>query len=256
MVQAFAGRGSRSAMSEDLSATRAYYDDFAQGYEDRRRPNDPHGYHALLDDLEIELVERYGRGKRVLEAGCGTGLILEKIRGFASEAKGIDLSPGMLAKARARGLDVVEGSVTNLPYADASFDVTVSFKVLAHVPDIGKALAEMVRVTVPGGVVLAEFYNPLSLRALAKKYGPAGKISASQTEAAVYTRFDAPWELPKILPPNVKIEGARGVRIVTPAAQAMGIPLVGTFLKKAERRLADTKASIFGGFYVAILRKG
>src|SRR5690606_39017711 len=106
----------------------------------------------------------YGTGKDVLECGCGTGLILERIARFARSASGIDLSPGMLEVAKRRGLDVQEGSITSLPFPDASFDVTCSFKVLAHVPDIGRALAEMARVTRPSGVILAEFYNPWSLR--------------------------------------------------------------------------------------------
>ena len=89
-------------------ATRAYYDDFAEGYEARRRPNDPDGYHALIDDLEVALVERHGKGKHILECGCGTGLLLERFAGFAERAVGIDLSPGMLEKARARGLSVRE----------------------------------------------------------------------------------------------------------------------------------------------------
>jgi ubiquinone/menaquinone biosynthesis C-methylase UbiE len=237
-------------------ATRAYYDEFARGYERHRRPNDPHGYHAMVDDLEVDLVRRYGSGKDVLECGCGTGLLLERIAAFSRKASGIDLSPGMLEKARARGLDVREGSVTELPFPDASFDVTCSFKVLAHVPEIGRALREMARVTRPGGVVLAELYNAVSLRALAKRLGPAGRISDHTRESAVYTRFDAPWIVPRLLPPGTRVEGARGVRIVTPAAAVMRIPLLGAALQRLERRLADGPAAFFGGFYIAIIRKG
>ncbi len=240
-------------MTDD--ATRAYYDEFSKGYERHRRPNDETGYHALLDDLEISLVERYGRGKDILECGCGTGLLLDAFRGFARSAKGIDLSPGMLEKAKSRGLDVREGSVTELPFDDASFDVTCSFKVLAHVPDIGKALAEMARVTRPGGVVLAEFYNPLSFRGLAKKFGPAGRIGNETRESAVYTRFDAPWIVPRLVPPTCTLEGVRGVRIVTPAALFFRVPGLRQALRKAEVVLADSPAAFFGGFYVAILRK-
>src|SRR5277367_3843163 len=168
-------------------ATRAYYDEFSQRYEAERRPNRPGGYHALVDDLEVELVERYGAGGDVLECGVGTGLLLERFGRFARTAKGIDLSPGMLERARARGLDVSEASVTAIPFADATFDVTCSFKVLANVPEIGKALHEMARVTRPGGVVVAEFYNPLSVRGLVKRLGPAGAISEGKRESAVYT---------------------------------------------------------------------
>jgi ubiquinone/menaquinone biosynthesis C-methylase UbiE len=238
----------------DAAATRAYYDEFARGYE--RHRHHPRGYHALLDDLEVGLTERYGAGRDVLECGCGTGLLLARMARFARRAQGIDLSPGMLAKARERGLDVREGSVTDLPFPDASFDVTCSFKVLAHVPEIGRALAEMARVTRPGGVVLAEFYNPLSLRAFAKRLGGPGKISSATRESAVYTRFDAPWVIPRLLPPGTRIEAVRGVRIVTPAAFAMRVPGLRRVLWSVEHWLADTPAAVFGGFYVAVIRKG
>ena len=241
-------------MSEAPEAeTRAYYDEFSRAYE--RHRHDPRGYHALLDGLEVDLTERYGSGRDVLECGCGTGLLLERMKRFARTAKGIDLSPGMLEKARERGLDVQVGSVTALPFADASFDVACSFKVLAHVPEIGKALAEMARVTRPGGVDVAEFYNPLSLRALAKRLGGPGKISDSTRESAVFTRMDPPWVIPRLLPPGVRLEAVRGVRIVTPAAAAMRVPGLRTILWNAEHWLADTPASFFGGFYVAVLRK-
>ncbi|MBX3229387.1 MAG: methyltransferase domain-containing protein [Labilithrix sp.] len=235
--------------------TRAYYDEFSKSYEKHRRPNRAAGYHALVDDLEIELTARYGTGKDVLECGCGTGLLLERIAEHAHKAVGIDLSPGMLELARSRGLDVHEGSVTALPFDDATFDVTCSFKVLAHVPDIGKALREMARVTKPGGVILAELYNPWSFRGLAKRLGPAGKISDRTRESAVYTRFDSPLDVPKIIPPGTRVEAARGIRIVTPAAIAIDIPLVGGMLRSAERWLCDTPAANLAGFYVAVIRK-
>src|SRR5689334_868232 len=101
---------------------RTYYDDFAGWYErERHLP-----YHRMLDDLEVEIVERYGRDKEVLEVGCGTGLILDRVAEFARGARGIDLSGGMLAKAAARGLSVAQASATDLPIATASVDVAYS----------------------------------------------------------------------------------------------------------------------------------
>src|SRR5690349_6611820 len=129
---------------------RSYYDEFAGWYErERHLP-----YHRMLDDLEVELVERYGAGKDVLEVGCGTGLILGRTARFARRAAGIDLSGGMLARAAERGLSVAQASATELPIATASVDVAYSFKVLAHIPDIAAALREMARVVRPGGWVL------------------------------------------------------------------------------------------------------
>jgi ubiquinone/menaquinone biosynthesis C-methylase UbiE len=236
-------------------AIRAYYDEFSQRYEAERGANRPGGYHALVDDLEVGLVERYGAGKEVLECGAGTGLLLERIARFARTAKGIDLSPGMLEKARDRGLDVREASVTRIPFDDGRFDVTCAFKVLSHVREIGRALAEMARVTRPGGVVIAEFYNPVSLRGLVKRLGPAGRVSAVAHEDDVYTRFDAPWIIPRLLPPSLTLAAVRGVRIVTPTAGAMRVPVLRDALRAIEHRLADTPAAFFAGFYVAVLQK-
>jgi ubiquinone/menaquinone biosynthesis C-methylase UbiE len=236
-------------------AIRAYYDEFSARYEAERSPNRPDGYHALVDDLEVGLVERYGAGKEVLECGVGTGLLLDRIARFARTARGIDLSPGMLERARRRGLDVREASVTHIPFPDARFDVTCAFKVLPHVRELGKALAEMARVTRPGGQVLAEFYNPISLRGLVKRLGPAGRVSDVAHEDDVYTRFDAPWIVPRVLPPSLTLAAVRGVRIVTPTASALRVPLVGGALRALEHRLTDTPAAFFAGFYVAVLEK-
>jgi hypothetical protein len=104
--------------------------------------------------------------------------------------------------------------------------------------------------------VIAEFYNPLSLRALAKRLGGPGKISDATRESAVYTRMDPPWVIPRLLPPGMRLEAVRGVRIVTPAAFAMRVPGLRRVLWGVEHWLADSPAAFFGGFYAAVLRKG
>src|SRR3954464_14475046 len=111
--------------------TQSYYDEFSNGYEKLRGVNDRGGYHELVDDLQADFASRYAAGGDLLEVGCGTGLLLRRFAQVTKSARGIDLSPGMLEKARARGLDVTTGTATALPFPDASFDVTCSFKVLA-----------------------------------------------------------------------------------------------------------------------------
>jgi ubiquinone/menaquinone biosynthesis C-methylase UbiE len=236
-------------------SNRSYYDAFSAGYESHRGDNDPGGYHDLLDELEAEFVERYGHGRDVLEVGCGTGLVLTRIARFAKSARGVDLSPGMLEKAKERGLDVVLGSATELPFEPESFDVTCSFKVLAHVREIRVALSEMARVTRPGGMILAEFYNPFSLRGLAKKLAPPGRVADGTHEGQVYTRFDSPLAVRGLLPPGCDLVDSRGVRIATPTARAMRHPVGRRFFRAAERALCDTPAKYLGGFWVAGIRK-
>lgn len=231
---------------------RAYYDDFSGWYERERG----HGYHQMIDDLEVATVARYGRGLDVLEVGCGTGLILDRVRSFAAQAVGADLSAGMLSRARARGLSVVQASATALPFADQRFDVVYSFKVLAHVADIREALTEMARVTRPGGHVLAEFYNPISLRYLVKRLKPPSAISATTTDEEVYTRYDSLAQIKRYLPSSLRYVGVRGIRVITPVSHVHRIPGLGTLVRRAEAVLADIPgARNLGGFLIAIAQK-
>src|SRR5258708_7486944 len=178
----------------------------------------------MLDDLEVEIVERYATGREVLEVGCGTGLILDRVARFARSARGIDLSGGMLARAAARGLHVAQASATELPLADASVDIAYSFKVLAHVPDVGGALREMARVVRPGGVVIAEFYNARSLRRLVKAVKPPTAVSDSSHDEHVYTRYDDARAIRGYLPPQLEWIATRGIRVITPAAPGLRLP--------------------------------
>ena len=231
---------------------RAYYDDFAGWYErERHLP-----YHRMLDDLEVEVVARYGAGKDVFEVGCGTGLILHRTAQFARTAAGIDLSGGMLAKAASRGLSVAQASATALPIATASVDVAYSFKVLAHIPDIEGAMREMARIVRPGGWVLAEFYNARSIRRLVKALKPPTAVSEQTHDEHVYTRYDDATAIRSYLPPELEWVTSRGIRVITPVAKLLEVPVLGSAIRWAEHRLADLPgARDVGGFLVACCRR-
>jgi ubiquinone/menaquinone biosynthesis C-methylase UbiE len=231
---------------------RAYYDDFAGWYEKERHLP----YHRMLDDLEVGLVERYATGKDLLEVGCGTGLILHRTARFARHAFGIDLSGGMLMKAQQRGLHVAQASATALPIATASVDVVYSFKVLAHIPDIEGALREMARVVRPGGWVLAEFYNARSLRRLVKAMKPPSAVSETTNDEHVFTRYDDARAIRGYLPAELDWVTTRGIRVITPVARVLEVPLLGDAVRWAEHRLADLPgARDVGGFLVACCRR-
>jgi len=230
---------------------KGYYDDFSGWYERERH----RGYHALVDDIQTEIVRPLSEGREVLEVGCGTGLIMQRLTEGAGRVVGVDLSLGMLSRSVARGLEAVVGSAEALPFARESFDLVYSFKVLAHVPDVRRALAEMLRVLRPGGHLVAEFYNALSLRRLAKLAGGPGRVSASRTEAEVFTRWDTPRQAAAHLPHGLVVERWRGVRAITPGAAAFRVPGLGTALGWAERRLSSSPLARFAGFLVAVCRK-
>lgn len=228
---------------------KAYYDRFSENYEKGR----DRGYHAILDDLEASLVTPFAIGGRVLEAGCGTGLVLSRIG--ARSRVGADISSGMLARARARGHRVVQSDLTRLPFRDGAFDVVCSFKVLAHVPDRAAALAELARVTRPGGKLVLEFYNRHSLRYLVKRIGPAFSVANGTRESDVFTRFDSLRELAAALPSGVRLVGHRGIRVFTPFAQLIDIPVLGPLVAALERRAFDSAVGRFGGFLVIVAEK-
>jgi len=98
-------------------------------------------------------------GESVLDAGCGTGLLLELEAlavGREGRAEGVDFSDDMLAHARTRcgGLEQVnlqQGSVENLPFEDASFDALSCTQTLLYVKDMDQALKEFYRLLKPRG---------------------------------------------------------------------------------------------------------
>ncbi|MBN2673530.1 MAG: class I SAM-dependent methyltransferase [Deltaproteobacteria bacterium] len=228
-----------------------YYDDFAGWYENERGK----GYHALIDQLELNIIRPLAADKDVLEVGCGTGLLMKELTQATRSIKGIDISEQMLEKAKARGLDVRQGVAEELPYADNSFDLVYSFKVLAHVEKIKEAMNEMNRVLRPGGYLVAEFYNALSIRHLAKVLGGPGNISADRTEADVFCRWDTPKQVRSYIPHGTLFHGFKGVRVFTPAATAHKIPVVAPLLAKAEHWALHSPLSAFGGFLVAVSQK-
>jgi ubiquinone/menaquinone biosynthesis C-methylase UbiE len=230
-----------------MKDNRSYYDEFAAWYERERH----HGYHAMLDRLQVDLAAPLCAGREVLEGGCGTGLILKEIAPIARRAQGLDLSPGMLEQARARGLAVVEGSATALPFDDASFDTVYSFKVLPHVQDIAEAMREVARVLRPGGRALLEFYNRHSLRYAVKRLKPAQRVAEGTHDTQVFTRYDSLDDVRGYLPDALSVVGVHGIRVFTPFAQAHQIPGVRHVLGKAERWARDLPATArFGGFLV------
>ena len=231
----------------------SYYDTFSEWYERERS----RGYHKLIDDLEVELIAPACTGRDVLEVGCGTGAILHRVAPLSRSAVGIDISRGMLEQAQERGLCCVHGSATDLPFADATFDVAYSFKVLAHIEDIERAMREVSRGRRPGGRAFLEFYKRHSLRFVAKRLAGPGAVASDKThEGNVFVRWDAPNTCLSYLPSELAVRATHGVRVFTPAAFAHKIPGVAWALRRAEWFARDRRPFRgFGGFYVLEVEK-
>jgi ubiquinone/menaquinone biosynthesis C-methylase UbiE len=119
-------------------------------------------HHWWYQGLHDQLVKAFARCRglvtgpgRVLDAGCGTGKVLELLGDM--RPVGLDLSATALSLARRRGpFALVEASATTLPFAPGSFDVAVSLDVLANVPpaEAPAAFGELFRVLAPGGALI------------------------------------------------------------------------------------------------------
>jgi SAM-dependent methyltransferase len=98
-----------------------------------------------------------GSGLRVLDAGCGTGYLLEELRrtGICREPVGIDISPSALSFCQRRGARALaQATAVRLPFRPGSFDLVLCIDTLQHLSPTGaalEALREAVRVLRPGG---------------------------------------------------------------------------------------------------------
>ena len=77
------------------SETKGYYDDFSGWYERERH----HGYHAMLDDLQLEILRPLAENRDVIEVGCGTGLLMQGLSDTARRLAGERSTP---SRARER----------------------------------------------------------------------------------------------------------------------------------------------------------
>lgn len=107
-----------------------------------------------------------GDAQRILDVGCGTGSLTFAAaeRHPGATVTGCDIAEPLLAHARAANpapdrILVGPGDACDLPYEDGSFDLTLSSLVLMFVPDGGRAVREMVRVTRAGGIVAAATWD-------------------------------------------------------------------------------------------------
>ncbi|HEX4830569.1 MAG TPA: methyltransferase domain-containing protein [Trebonia sp.] len=117
------------------------------------------------------------RGGVAVDAGCGTGRALPALRdavGPDGTVIGLELTPQMLAEATARGRSgaarlLIVGDARRLPLAAGRVDAIFAAGLLSHLPDKSAGLAELARVTRPGGRLI--LFHPVARATLAARHG-------------------------------------------------------------------------------------
>lgn len=148
-----------TAISPAAEVQRRLWGTDPQAWADLAESHNQPLFEAVLDAAHA------GRGTRLLDVGCGTGLTLVLAAQRGAIPSGLDISPGLLAIARERlhsaglpGADLRDGDMESLPFADASFDAVTGVNAFQFAGDPRRALSAAARVLRPGGRVVASLF--------------------------------------------------------------------------------------------------
>jgi SAM-dependent methyltransferase len=164
------------------------YDGFAEAYTAANETNLINAYYerpailALAGDVT---------GRRILDAGCGSGPLFAALRDRGAIVTGFDKSAGMLELARRRLGDDADLQVADLgcplPFPDDTFDDVIASLVLHYLEDWGPALTELRRVLKPGGRLIASVDHPFAITLMHREAGRKADYFATSNMTAEWT---------------------------------------------------------------------
>ncbi len=150
----------------------------------------------LIHTRAYEQAAMYTAEKDVLDLGCNTGYGSRIIKASMARVTGVDVSPEAIDIARKKyspcGIEFLCLDGRGLPFADRSFDIVTSFKVIEHITDHAQFFAEIRRVVRPGGRVIFTTPNgPMRLHPGTKPWNPfhVREFSAEELKALLVRYF-------------------------------------------------------------------
>lgn len=156
-----------------LAQSAAFFQEVAHEYTSWYHLRTPGG-HALRERQARVLRLLDAPTGRVLDVGCGPGLLVRELRARGHDAWGVDAAPSMIDVCR--GWDAsdshrfVVGDLANLAFADEAFDTVACLGVLDRAPSLPEAIRGLARITRPNGQVIVSLPNRQSPYALWKKH--------------------------------------------------------------------------------------
>jgi 2-polyprenyl-3-methyl-5-hydroxy-6-metoxy-1,4-benzoquinol methylase len=144
---------------------------YGQSYFEYELRNEANFFYLMelgLRDVGFErLTESLPRPRRVLDVGCATGMLLERLRAGGWEVQGLDLCREAARHAQwERGIPVFVGTLEQARFRDESFEAIHFSHLIEHLPDPAGFLIEVRRILRPGGYVLVTTPNIAGLQAL------------------------------------------------------------------------------------------
>lgn len=120
-------------------------------------------FKRLLRTKPLRDVIPYVPNGRVLDVGCASGEYLLRLKSIGWQCQGVDFSPKAVAIAREHGLDVFLGGLLDVGFESSSFDFVTAHHYIEHIPNPDEIMAEMGRITKPGGTILIRTPNSEAL---------------------------------------------------------------------------------------------
>lgn len=131
-------------------------------------PTDYQRHASFVPALGASILERLApqAGERILDLGCGDGVLTMKLAAAGAEVVGVDASPAMIAAAQERGLDARVMDARALTF-DAEFDAVFSNAALHWIPEADLVVRGVARALKPGGRFVVEFGGHTNVAAIA-----------------------------------------------------------------------------------------
>lgn len=170
----YAANFSATALSEDYDS---YYDEHNLAV--------PDFVHRQLQEI-IAQFSPFRQHNRLLDVGCGSGVLLEAARAAGWEAEGLEVSLPAVEHVREMGFKVFHGELSEARYPAAHFDVVTASEILEHVPDPRPLVAEAARILRPGGLFWAT--TPHSRGASARVLGTKWSVVSPPEHLHLFSR--------------------------------------------------------------------
>jgi ubiquinone/menaquinone biosynthesis C-methylase UbiE len=147
----------------DIKEAQNAYDSMAEKYHEKRIKGKD--FNELIEQpVTFSLLEDI-KGKRILDAGCGSGIYTKILAERGANVQGLEISGEMLriAKEHCKGLGITfkQGSIDKLPYPNNSFDIVVASLVIHYLKNPEKAFKEFNRVLKKNGTLIFSTHHPI-----------------------------------------------------------------------------------------------